>query len=193
MNLALLSQIKKSECGTAQPSSYIAGDNILNEQYVRTTAKNQHLNQFEAQKIGYRMKNRMKKLSTCRSSAYYVSAGQKTMLLNNKLDKTQVYSVQLGKDFDDNTSIKKKIGSNNAIVKKDFGQYNFSQKNMENKIWLRIFLKTKFRLKKMWVKMFFTQKNSLVLKFVGPKKFLTFQMIEDRFNPQECCVGGRGN
>ena len=34
MSVALFSQIKKSECGIAQPSSSIAGDNVLNEQYA---------------------------------------------------------------------------------------------------------------------------------------------------------------
>ena len=34
---------KKSECGMAQTSSCIAGFNVLNEQYVRTTARNHAL------------------------------------------------------------------------------------------------------------------------------------------------------
>ena len=38
MSVALLSQAKKSECGTAQPNSCIADDNVLNERYARTTA-----------------------------------------------------------------------------------------------------------------------------------------------------------
>ena len=37
MSVALLSQAKKSECGTAQPNSCIADDNGLNEWYARTT------------------------------------------------------------------------------------------------------------------------------------------------------------
>ena len=38
MSVALLSQGKKSECGTAQPNSCIADDNVLNERYAITTA-----------------------------------------------------------------------------------------------------------------------------------------------------------
>ena len=45
--------------------------------YARTNARSQGLNQWSAKKIGYRMKHRKKKLSTCRSRANSVSAGQK--------------------------------------------------------------------------------------------------------------------
>ena len=38
MSVALLSQAKKSECGTAQRNSCIADDNVLNKQYARTTS-----------------------------------------------------------------------------------------------------------------------------------------------------------
>ena len=37
MNVALLSQAKKSECGTTQPNSYIADDDVLKERYAKTT------------------------------------------------------------------------------------------------------------------------------------------------------------
>ena len=47
MSVALLSQARKSECGIAQPNFSIAGGNVLNEQYARTTAKKQGLNQLE--------------------------------------------------------------------------------------------------------------------------------------------------
>ena len=40
MSVALLSKSKKSECGIAQPSSCIAGDNEFNEQTASPTAKN---------------------------------------------------------------------------------------------------------------------------------------------------------
>ena len=43
MSLALLSQVKKSECGIVHPSSCIAVDNGLNERDARTTARNQDL------------------------------------------------------------------------------------------------------------------------------------------------------
>ena len=33
MSVALFSQAKKSECGSAQPSSSIAGDKVLNDHY----------------------------------------------------------------------------------------------------------------------------------------------------------------
>ena len=45
---ALLSQAKKSDCGIAQPSSCISGDNVLNKRYARTTPRNQGINQLEA-------------------------------------------------------------------------------------------------------------------------------------------------
>ena len=45
--MALLSQARKSECGMAQTSSCIAGFNVLNLRYVRTTAGNQGLSQLE--------------------------------------------------------------------------------------------------------------------------------------------------
>ena len=45
--MALLSQARKSECGMAQMSSCIAGFNVLNMRYVRTTAGNQGLSQLE--------------------------------------------------------------------------------------------------------------------------------------------------
>ena len=48
LSVALLSQAKKSECGMAQPSFCIAGFNVPNKQYVRTTPRNQGLNQSEA-------------------------------------------------------------------------------------------------------------------------------------------------
>ena len=64
----------------AQLSSFIAGFNVLNKQYVKTTARNQGLSQLEAYKIGYRMTERKKeRISKCRSRAYYVSAGQKNI------------------------------------------------------------------------------------------------------------------
>ena len=44
--MALLSQARKSECGMAQTSSCIAGFNVLNMWYVRTTAGNQDLSQL---------------------------------------------------------------------------------------------------------------------------------------------------
>ena len=39
MRVALISQAKKSEYDTAQPSSCIAGDNVLNEWYAKVTDK----------------------------------------------------------------------------------------------------------------------------------------------------------
>ena len=45
--MALLSQARKSECDMAQTSSCIAGFNVLNMRYVRTTAGNQDLSQLE--------------------------------------------------------------------------------------------------------------------------------------------------
>ena len=45
--MALLSQARKSECGMAQTSSCIAGFNVLNMRYVRTTAGNQGHSQLE--------------------------------------------------------------------------------------------------------------------------------------------------
>ena len=45
--MELLSQARKSECGMAQTSSCIAGFNVLNMWYVRTTARNQGLSQLE--------------------------------------------------------------------------------------------------------------------------------------------------
>ena len=50
MSVALLSQAKKSECGIAQPSSSIDGDNVLTERYASTNAKNQGLNQWDHSK-----------------------------------------------------------------------------------------------------------------------------------------------
>ena len=76
--LALLSLSKKSGCGIPQPSPCNADENIQKMQYNRTTARNQGLNQLEAQKIGCRIKERKKnRIFTCRSRAYYISAGQK--------------------------------------------------------------------------------------------------------------------
>ena len=40
MSVALLSKSKKSECGIAQPSSCIAGHNVLNKRTASPTAKN---------------------------------------------------------------------------------------------------------------------------------------------------------
>ena len=40
LSVALLSQAKKSEFGIAQPSSCIAGENVLNERFARLTARN---------------------------------------------------------------------------------------------------------------------------------------------------------
>ena len=51
----MLSQAKKYECGIAQPSSGIAGFNVLNKSYIRTTIRNQGVSQLDAKKIGYRM------------------------------------------------------------------------------------------------------------------------------------------
>ena len=45
--VTLLRQAKKSECGTAQPNSCIADDNVLNEQYTRNTYKLQNLVQTD--------------------------------------------------------------------------------------------------------------------------------------------------
>ena len=59
MCVALLSHVKKSEFGMAQLSSFIAGLNVLNKRYVRTTARNQGLSQLEAQKIVYGMKQEL--------------------------------------------------------------------------------------------------------------------------------------
>ena len=53
-----------------QPSSRIAGDNVLNKRYDRTTDRNQGLNQLEALKT--EKKNETKWISTRRSRAYYV-------------------------------------------------------------------------------------------------------------------------
>ena len=61
LSVALLSQAKKSDCGMAQPSSCICGNNVLNKRYARTTPRNQGINQSEAQKIGYRMRKNRKK------------------------------------------------------------------------------------------------------------------------------------
>ena len=44
--MALLSQARKSERGMAQMSSCIAGFNVLNMRYVRTTTENQGLSQI---------------------------------------------------------------------------------------------------------------------------------------------------
>ena len=59
--MALFSQAKKSEFGMAQLSSCIAGFNILNKHYVRTTARNQGFSQLEAKKIVYRMEKTTEK------------------------------------------------------------------------------------------------------------------------------------
>ena len=45
--MALLSQARKSECGMAQTSSCIAGFNVLNMRYVKTTAGHQGLSKLE--------------------------------------------------------------------------------------------------------------------------------------------------
>ena len=63
LSVALLNQAKKSECGMAQPSSRIAGFNVLNKQYVRTNARNQGLSQLEALKIKKRMKQKKTKMN----------------------------------------------------------------------------------------------------------------------------------
>ena len=55
MSVALLSQAKKSECGMAHLSSCIAGFNVLNKRYDRTTTRNQAVRQLDAKKSGYRM------------------------------------------------------------------------------------------------------------------------------------------
>ena len=57
------------------------------------------------------------------------------------------------------------------------------KKNLETKFWSKKSWKQNFSWK-IWVTKFLSPKNSSVL--VGPKKLLTFQMIEDRFNPQGC-------
>ena len=41
LSVALLSLAKQSECGMVLPSSCIAGLNVLNKRYVRTTTRNQ--------------------------------------------------------------------------------------------------------------------------------------------------------
>ena len=46
-----LSQAIKSECGMAQTSSCIAGFNVLNMRYVRTTAGNQDISQLKVKKF----------------------------------------------------------------------------------------------------------------------------------------------
>ena len=48
LSVALLSPAKKSECDIAQPSSSIAGFNVLNKWYVRPTARNHGVSQLEA-------------------------------------------------------------------------------------------------------------------------------------------------
>ena len=78
LRVALLSLAKKSECGKAQLSPWIAGFNVLNKLYVRTTTRNQGVSQLDANKIGYRMtEKKIQRILTWRSRAYYVSAGQK--------------------------------------------------------------------------------------------------------------------
>ena len=72
MSAALLSQAKKSECGTAQPNSCIADDNVLNERYARTTATaeththtkfgtNRQTNKQTDRKAGYRVAPQLKR------------------------------------------------------------------------------------------------------------------------------------
>ena len=39
------SQVKKSECGIAQPSSCITGDNVLNKGNARVTARSKYFDQ----------------------------------------------------------------------------------------------------------------------------------------------------
>ena len=56
---------------------------------------------------------------------------------------------------------------------------NFCWKNFETKFWLT---KNLGETGENFGKTVLYSKDSLVLKFVGPTKFLTFQMIEDRFN-----------
>ena len=51
MIVAQLRQATKSECGIAQPYSCIAGDNILKEQYARTTASNLALTNLKPRKL----------------------------------------------------------------------------------------------------------------------------------------------
>ena len=52
--MALLSQAKKSECGTAQRNSCIADDNVLNKQYTEPPP----LKKLYAFKIWYRQTNK---------------------------------------------------------------------------------------------------------------------------------------
>ena len=69
MSVALLSQAKKSECGIAQPSSSIDGDNVLTERYASTTAKNQALNHCDHSKnLGHthRQTHRQRHKGVCR-------------------------------------------------------------------------------------------------------------------------------
>ena len=42
---AQLRQVKISECGIAQPSSCITGNNVLNKAADRATARSEYLNQ----------------------------------------------------------------------------------------------------------------------------------------------------
>ena len=55
MSVALLSQAKKSECGTTQPNSYIADDDVLNERYAKTTTTAETHTTY---KIWYKQTNR---------------------------------------------------------------------------------------------------------------------------------------
>ena len=71
MSLALLSQAKKSECGTTQPNSYIADDDVLNEQYAKITTTAQTHTTYEIwyrqtdkqtdRKAGHRVAPQLKK------------------------------------------------------------------------------------------------------------------------------------
>ena len=79
LSVALLSQAIKSECGTAQPSPCIAGDNVLKIIMPEPLPEARALTNEAPRKLDteWKTEKKKKKLSTCRSRAYYVSAGQK--------------------------------------------------------------------------------------------------------------------
>ena len=70
MSVALLSQGKKSEYGTAQPYTCIDDDNVMNERYARATATaeshttkfgtNKQTNKQTDRKAGYRVAPQLK-------------------------------------------------------------------------------------------------------------------------------------
>ena len=76
--MALLSQAKKSECGTAQPSSKVGCQNHCQKPVYHPIRRLEKRPKTQTDKQTYKQK------LTCRSSANFVSAGQKSFLLSRR-------------------------------------------------------------------------------------------------------------